>query len=136
MIKHKRLFVRKKSTMTQIARQILTKKRTNIILVILFVLASCTSVFSQSVGKTIVENAVVTEEGTTYPNTANVTTVTSRSNTNFILWFMGSKQDPNRVASPGGINTKKDIMTSGLAPNRLLLKAFLKKTVNLESTLV
>jgi ribosomal protein L21 len=131
MIKHKRLFVRKKNNMTQIVTQILTKKRTNIVLVILFVFASCTSVFSQSV-----ENAVVTEEVSTHRNTDKVTTVSSRSNTNFILWFMGSKQDPNRVISSEGINTKKDIMTSGLAPNRLLLKAFLKKTVNLESTLV
>ena len=48
---------------------------------------------------------------------------------------MGSKQDPNTTISTEGINTKKQIMTSGMAPNRLLIKAFLKKAVNLESSI-
>ncbi|MBC5836365.1 hypothetical protein [Flavobacterium muglaense] len=55
------------------------------------------------------------------------------SNMEFVLWFMGSKQDPNSTISTEGVNTKKQIMTSGLAPNRLLIKAFLKKAVNFES---
>jgi hypothetical protein len=122
--------------MTQIATQIITKKRTNLMLGILFVLASCTSAFSQSVVNTIVENNVATEEVTTRPNSDKVSTASSHSNANFILWFMGSKQDPNREVSPEGINSKKDIIKAGLAPNRLLLKAFLKKTVSLESNLV
>jgi len=45
---------------------------------------------------------------------------------------MGSKQDPNAKVSPTGENTKKQFMTSGTAPNRLLIKAFLKKAVNFE----
>ena len=53
----------------------------------------------------------------------------------FVLWFMGSKQDPNSTISTENLNTKKQIMTSGLAPNRLLIKAFLKKAVNFESAL-
>jgi hypothetical protein len=48
---------------------------------------------------------------------------------------MGSKQNPNSTISNEGINTKKQIMTSGLAPNRLLIKAFLKKAVNFESAI-
>jgi hypothetical protein len=59
----------------------------------------------------------------------------STSNMDFVLWFMGSKQDPNSTISTEGINTKKKIMTSGLAPNRLLIKAFLKKAVNFEMAL-
>jgi hypothetical protein len=39
-----------------------------------------------------------------------------------LLWFMGSKQDPNTTISTEGINTKQ-IMTS-LLPNRLLIKSF------------
>ncbi len=61
---------------------------------------------------------------------------TSNSNMNFVLWFMSSKQDPNAKIAPSGINTKKQIMTSGAAPNRLLIKAFLKKAVNFESAIV
>ncbi len=70
-----------------------------------------------------------------------VTTIAKQENTsvssniNFVLWFMGSKQDPNRTISTESVNTKKQIMTSGMAPNRLLIKAFLKKAINLESTI-
>tara|TARA_R110000868_G_scaffold96130_7_gene264533 strand:- start:1883 stop:2242 length:360 start_codon:yes stop_codon:yes gene_type:complete len=61
----------------------------------------------------------------------------ARTSTNmeFVQWFMGTKQDPNSTISTEGINTKKQIMTSGIAPNRLLIKAFLKKAVNFESAL-
>ncbi|MES2240549.1 MAG: hypothetical protein V4497_09870 [Bacteroidota bacterium] len=69
--------------------------------------------------------------------TANIKLESSRatSNMEFALWFMGSKQDPNATMSTEGTNTKKLIMTSGMAPNRLLIKAFLKKVVNYENSL-
>ncbi|KDN54929.1 hypothetical protein [Flavobacterium seoulense] len=69
--------------------------------------------------------------------TVNVKLESSRatSNMEFALWFMGTKQDPNAAISTEGTNTKKMIMTSGIAPNRLLIKAFLKKVVNYENAL-
>jgi hypothetical protein len=60
---------------------------------------------------------------------------TNTPNMNFVIWFMGSKQNPNAAVLPVGENTKKQFISSGLAPNRLLIKAFLKKAVNLESSL-
>lgn len=68
---------------------------------------------------------------------ANMKLESSRvtSNMEFALWFMGTKQDPNATLSTEGTNTKKLIITSGMAPNRLLIKAFLKKVVNYESSL-
>lgn len=68
--------------------------------------------------------------------TTNVKLESSRatSNMEFALWFMGTKQDPNSTLSAEG-NAKKSIITSGIAPNRLLLKAFLKKVVNYENSL-
>ena len=51
---------------------------------------------------------------------------------NFVIWFMGSKQNPSTTIISAGENTRKQFMTSGLAPNRLLIKAFLKKAVNFE----
>jgi hypothetical protein len=42
----------------------------------------------------------------------------------FVLWFMGSKQDPNTTISTEELIQKKQIMTSGIAPNRLLIKSF------------
>lgn len=69
--------------------------------------------------------------------TTNVKLETSRatSNMEFALWFMGTKQDPNSTLSSEGTNAKKLIITSGIAPNRLLIKAFLKKVVNYENSL-
>ena len=96
-------------------------------------------------GQTAVENNNV--QSTTIENNEIVNTTTeissmkqeatsNASNMNFVLWFMGSKQDPNAKALPAGVNTKKQFMTSGTAPNRLLIKAFLKKAVNFESAMV
>ena len=59
-------------------------------------------------------------------------TTSNTSNMNFVIWFMGSKQNPSTTIISAGENTRKQIMTSGLAPNRLLIKAFLKKAVNFE----
>ena len=67
----------------------------------------------------------------------NVKVESSRatSNMEFALWFMGTKQDPNSTLSAEGTSAKKLIITSGIAPNRLLIKAFLKKVVNYENSL-
>lgn len=73
----------------------------------------------------VIETSVVKQEEST-----------SNSNMNFVIWFMSSKQDPNTKIEPSGTNTKKQFMTSGTAPNRLLIKAFLKKAVNFERGIV
>ncbi|CAM2779779.1 hypothetical protein [Flavobacterium frigoris] len=103
-----------------------SKKTLTIFFLFLFVLVSNVSVFSQSSGNSVVES--------TTNNSSNEVKEDNKaaSNVEFVLWFMGSKQDPNSTISNEGINTKKQIMTSGLAPNRLLIKAFLKKAVNFE----
>ena len=110
------------------------KINNNFFMLLVIILLSNVSVFGQST-----ENTVATNNTTEVLNVVkqeNVSTNSSSSNTmNFVLWFMGSKQDPNSSISKEGINTKKQIMTSGLAPNRLLIKAFLKKAVSLESTI-
>jgi len=67
----------------------------------------------------------------------NVKLETSKatSNMEFALWFMATKQDPNASLSNEGDSAKKLLITSGMAPNRLLIKAFLKKVVNYENSL-
>lgn len=55
------------------------------------------------------------------------------SNMNFILWFMGTKEDINCTKSNDTFYTKKSIITSGREPNHLLLKTLLKKAINVES---
>ena len=57
---------------------------------------------------------------------ASTTAVESNNNLNMVSWFMMTKQTAN------GVNTqentaKKQMITSGIAPNRLLIKVLLKK---------
>ena len=57
--------------------------------------------------------------------------INSSSNSlNFVLWFMGTKQGPKATISKENTNPKIQLITSGSAPNRLLIKAFLKKAVD------
>jgi hypothetical protein len=104
-------------------------KNINALFMFAFVVLCNVSVFGQEIEKqSIISNTTeivseVKEEST------------SSSNMDFVLWFMGSKQDPNSTISTEGVNTKKKIMTTGLAPNRILIKAFLKKAVNFECAL-
>jgi hypothetical protein len=52
-------------------------------------------------------------------------------------WFMGTKQNvqPNSVQDLKG-SSKKQLINSGSAPNRLLLKTFSKKAANFNSAIV
>lgn len=104
----------------------------NGVILFVFILVSNTSVFAQAT-KNVADVTIIEVNGNTKQE--NVSTISSSNTMNFVLWFMGSKQDPNSTISTEGTNTKKQVITSGTAPNRLLIKAFLKKTVNLESSL-
>jgi hypothetical protein len=88
------------------------------------------SAFSQSQSASYVDF-----NGKVEPTNVKLETSRATSNMEFALWFMGTKQDPNSTLSVEGTNAKKLIITSGMAPNRLLIKAFLKKVVNYESSL-
>ena len=122
--------------MNQFSQQNVNKNKNTFFIVLAFIALS----FGTAFGQTAVEN-------NSYLNstiTANITETivvkqeeaSTNSNMNFVLWFMGTKQDPNVKIVPAGANTKKEFITSGTAPNRLLIKAFLKKAVNYESALV
>ena len=104
------------------------------------VLLSNVSVFGQTTvesntaqSATIQENEVVNSN--VEMNTMKQEATSTATNMNFVLWFMGSKQSPNANAVPTGTTAKKQFMTSGSAPNRLLIRAFLKKAVNFESAM-
>jgi hypothetical protein len=57
---------------------------------------------------------------------STTTTVESNDSMNMVSWFMGTKQNTNENTTKES-NSKKQMMTSGIAPNRLLIKTFLKK---------
>lgn len=79
------------------------------------------------------KNEVVAPEATVVATQSNVTTNTTM---NFVSWFMGTKQTPNaNQSSDAASSQKKQMINSGIAPNRLLIKAFLKKASNYSSTI-
>jgi hypothetical protein len=57
---------------------------------------------------------------------ASTTTVEANASMNMVSWFMGTKQTTNENITKES-TSKKQMMTSGIAPNRLLIKTFLKK---------
>lgn len=76
---------------------------------------------------------VLASDDTVAASQSNVTTNTSM---NFVSWFMGTKQTPNANQSgDAAVSQKKQMINSGIAPNRLLIKAFLKKASNYSSTI-
>lgn len=125
--------------MNQYSKQNENKNKKAFLVVFAFILLS----FGTAFGQTALEND--TQLNSTLTANGSIETIaakqdvasSSNSNMNFVLWFMGSKQDPNAKIVPSATNTtKKQFMTSGTAPNRLLIKAFLKKAVNFESAIV
>ena len=57
---------------------------------------------------------------------ATTTTVESNASMNMVSWFMGTKQTTNESITKES-TSKRQMMTSGVAPSRLLIKTFLKK---------
>jgi hypothetical protein len=65
---------------------------------------------------------------------AKASTTTTNATINFVSWFMGTKQTPATTQSNDfSTSTKKQMINSGIAPNRLLIKTFLKKATNYNS---
>ena len=115
--------------MTQPTLKNNTNTTAKLLVLFVFILLSNVSVFGQTINTTTIG---ITNTEVVSVQKENVSATTS---VNFVLWFMGSKQDPNNTISSDGTNTRKQIMTSGMEPNRLLINAFLKKAVNFESTI-
>lgn len=89
---------------------------------VLFSNVSSAQTSSTLVENNPVESVVAKNESTAKTNTTN--------NVNFVLWFMGTKQDTKTNTSVEETTTKKQIIISGTAPNRILIKTFLKKAIN------
>ena len=127
--------------MKTISKQSGFKNNSTIFMVLFFVLFANLAVFGQTATENNSVQTSTVENNELVSNTAEISTMkqeatSDTSNMNFVLWFMGSKQSPNANVVPAGTTAKKQFITSGTAPNRLLIKAFLKKAVNFESAVV
>ena len=86
--------------------------------VVLMMFLVCSIGFAQE------QKATTSQElTTTSPATSSVS-----ESLNFMSWFMGTKQNiqPGSTQDLKG-SSKKQLINSGIAPNRLLLKTFMKK---------
>lgn len=123
--------------MNHLSKRNRTQKINTLFIVIAFMFLSNCTVFAQTTPENTIESVIEKSEIVNTNMEVNAikqqAATSVDSNTNFILWFMGSKQAPNRSFVPGNASEKKQFMTSGTEPNRLLIKAFLKKAINFEN---
>ena len=105
-----------------------SKKVLKSLLIFVFVLLSHITVSAQTKIDASAEKALNSQN-----KVDNVSVDSSTTTINFVLWFMGTKQEPIIKFPTENSNLKKQMIMSGRAPNRLLMKAFLKKVINLDS---
>jgi len=103
-------------------------------LVILFVLFLLSSVGMFGQNKAV----VVSEPVTPVVVDTLTTAVAYDSDVDFVNWFMGSKQTQNVQEAGTSTSTtfaskKKQIISSGIAPNKVLYRTFVKKVISQES---
>ena len=106
------------------------KRLSDFLVVFIFILMSNVSVFGQNAQSLVDESSIPVSENS---NKENVSSASSSNSMNFVLWFMGTKQGVKSGVSKENTNKKIQVQTSGFAPNRLLIKAFLKKAVDADS---
>ena len=107
-----------------------------VVLFVLFLLSSAGMVGQnvQPAASTVTFEVSLASSDETVATTQTATT--TNTTMNFVSWFMGTKQTPsNNQSSEFSTNNKKQMIQSGIAPNRLLIKAFLKKATNYNSTI-
>jgi hypothetical protein len=111
------------------------KNTSSLFIIILLTFFSTTTVFGQKESLEVsseellnIQNNIVIESPAKVSNP-----IILNSNVNFILWFMGTKEDMGNTFSDDGMYSKKSFLTSGREPNHLLVKTLLKKALNIKS---
>ena len=122
--------------MNQFSKQDGNKNSNILLMTVAFILLSVGTAFGQTAAENNSDSNTTLKTNSTETFVSKQEEASTNSNMNFVLWFMGTKQDPNVKIVPAGTNTKREFITSGTAPNRLLIKAFLKKAVNYENAIV
>nr|WP_315157865.1 hypothetical protein [uncultured Flavobacterium sp.] len=110
------------------------KNISSLFIIVLFTFFSSTTVFGQNESLEVSNEKVLNiQNDIVIESPAKVSNSAVNSNVNFILWFMGTKEDMGKIFSDDGMYTKKSFMTSGREPNRLMVKTLLKKALNIKS---
>jgi hypothetical protein len=111
-------------------------KKGLITLVILFLLASV-GMFGQTKELTTVQRATTNVEVAIELNQM----IALDSNAEFMSWFMGSNQTQSLKVSSDNeasstISRKKQIILSGITPNKVLYRTLVKKVISQENAIV
>jgi hypothetical protein len=101
-----------------------------LLLVILFLNTNVS--FSQNIVliNTSIKQSLVIGDDNNVTATISTREASLETNFNFVSWFMGTKQSVKENTTKETISTKKLLINSGVAPNRILMKTFLKKAQN------
>jgi hypothetical protein len=121
--------------MSEVFRKVQNKKNRRFLLIIVFfTFFSSATVFGQDKSLEISSEEVTNNSAIVIENPAKESNIVNiNSNVNFILWFMGTKEDFGKTFSMENMYSKKSFLTSGREPNRLLVKTLLKKALNIKS---
>ena len=104
-----------------------------VVLFIVFLLSS-----AGMFGQTKTEVTSVCEPTTTTICTEPVKAIAFESDVDFMNWFMGSKQGQtiqkvNETATT--VSRKKQIISSGVTPNKVLYRTFMKRVISQETAI-
>jgi hypothetical protein len=112
-----------------------SNNKIHFLILVMFAFFASSTVFAQKSDFVISSNEVSVNQNGNSDDTTPVRVSTSElnSNMNFILWFMGTKEDVNGTIPNDSSYSKKSVLTSGREPNHLLIKTLLKKAINIKS---
>jgi hypothetical protein len=102
--------------------------------ILLFIVLSSSTMVGQSVSEKMdVTISLVNNDDDKI--TSSKSEISAETNFNFVSWFMGTKQTIQEESVNEKASAKKMLINARIAPNRLLMKAFLKKAQNQLSSL-
>ena len=121
------------------ANQFITENKRVLFFFILFLLSSI-GMFGQN--KSIVNENVTIENQSSFNEVVPSSSLVSiESQIDFVGWFMGSKQPQiqsgfESETSTSGTITKKQILSSGITPNKVLYRTLMKEVSSQDNSIV
>ncbi|MEC4005920.1 hypothetical protein OX283_014720 [Flavobacterium sp. SUN052] len=118
------------------ATNFLSENKKGLVLLFILFLLSSVGMFGQTKNETVAPQVTPVIEISIVPAQA----VALDSDTDFMNWFMGSKQTQtvqDNTANVGSTTSsrKKQIISSGVTPNKVLYRTFMKKVISQESAI-
>jgi hypothetical protein len=118
-----------------------TRNKTRWIVLLVLLVLSSMGVFGQNTtdqnNQLGLDKESIVEENKMIDSKNDV--VSLESQIDFVGWFMGSKHNQNTTleldVNKSSISTKKSIISSGVTPNKVLYRTFVKKVMNKDNAI-